>query len=559
VTDSSSKLNLLTFARHLLRQQSESCIVFEFIRDLRSSDVSVYYPASANLANSHEELDLSEPLILHITGRSNRAVVIGLGYTYYNPQTNETYFEPDDAAIEFEGKSESQFLYGPGVLSVAGPLAITASLIRDFVCAKKEMPGHLIIVLTPKSNEGGKVFTKTLEKVNDLIEENKLKPIITLIPGGVRHGTSKKKIKIAKKSKKTLNLVAGSVGVISLQFLVKGIPAASSARFSAFDPAALSAFLMSIFSESSLLWENKEDYPLVPPVISCWKTEKSFSAGYPVEWASFIISLLYQNNEPASLVSQIHSLSFEAFSKYISLLSRQSNELSSQSKSITKKFTVPKWKPQVFSFKELKKDYKKELPPFELSDEPTLEEIQQASFERFKLVADNCSTSDEPFIAYSLVPPVLPAYKLDANILIWPILKKSLKDTGGKLSPWGVLNSIWQRLMFSQWGSRNQRFWQDDAPIGDFIEGFSPVEKYNFGPILAFGPVGFDEGLKSERLLIDPSFTQLPELLKSLIYNLMTLEEYTTFVDKFKKKFRKISTRFGIGKEIDDYADDDEA
>ncbi|MCD4658262.1 MAG: hypothetical protein K8S87_12060 [Planctomycetes bacterium] len=557
MTDSSSTLNLLTFARHLLRQRSESCIVFEFIRDLRASDVSVYYPASANLANSHEELDLTEPIILHIAGKSNRAVVIGLGYTYFNPKTGETYFEPDDAAMEFEGKSESPFLYGPGVLSVAGPLAITASLIRDFVNSKKEMPGHLIIVLTPKSNEGGKVFTKTLEKVNDLIEDKKLKPIITLIPGGVRHGTSKKKIKIAKKSKKSLNLVAGSVGMISLQFLVKGTPAASSARFSAFDPTALSSFLMSKFLESPILWENKEDFPLVPPVITCWKTDKSFSAGYPPEWASFIISLLYQNNDPSNLVSQIHSLSFETFSKYISLLGKQFNELISHSKAITKKLTIPKWKPQVFSFKELKREYKKELPPLEMSDEPSLEEVQQASLERFKLVAENCSCSDEPFIAYSLVPPVLPAYKLDANILVWPILKKSLKDTGGKLTPWGLLNSVWQRLMFSQWGSRNQRFWQEDAPIGDFVEGFSPIEKHNFGPIIAFGPVGFDEGLKTERLLIDPSFTQLPELLKSMINNVMTLEEYTTFVDKFKKRIRTISSRLGISKEVDDYDDDD--
>jgi hypothetical protein len=121
-----------------------------------------------------------------------------------------------------------------------------------------------------------------------------------------------------------------------------------------------------------------------------------------------------------------------------------------------------------------------------------------------------------------------------------------------------MLDTAWQREMFNMWSSRNFKLWQDEAPIGDAAVGFTPHQRELLGPVVAFGPEGFDEGLKTERLLIDPAFTKLPDLLKSLILKTLTFEEHTTFVDKVVKKFRSISSRLGFSKAIDDFDEYDE-
>ncbi|MGE3850839.1 MAG: hypothetical protein AB7K09_03780 [Planctomycetota bacterium] len=562
--ETATSIELQNLTQHLVRQPTPAATLAEFVHHLRTNAIPIAWPEKLPGDLSPREINTTEPLIVHLPGATSRAVIIGVGFEAPEAPVEDfgmgARLRPAfgaDVIQEYDRKTGlPRSIFGPGALTTAAPLAIAAWLVRELKRIGDNLPGHVLLVVAPGAQTGGEAFEAAGERLQDIIHRKRLRPILALVPGRVRPGASARK-------RQHIVVTTGSAGMTTVQLFIAGQTAAPGARMRALDPNALCAALVQEFSSgdgSRPLFGHS----LPPPVISDQSCGISPAPGWPPPWAAARLTFFTDKPDPQDLLSMINTTAMSVFTKHVASLTSHFGRQRFLGGGDSATMRALSIQPQVLAYRELRRTCRYEMPavqptPDGLSVAEQLRHVQDQALRRVRFAWEHSPTANTPMIVVSLAPPLLPPYRLDSDEeFVAPVLKKTAGEYQALRSRNGLLVDAWQRLALSGWTGRHARTAQDEMPLADQPPGFGLRTVWSGCPLVGFGPAGRDAGARSECVDIEPSFTRLPEYLRTLVVRVLAQDERPGGFSGAISKLRKLSVRLGLSRRPGHEEDDDD-
>lgn len=560
--ETTTSIELQHLTQHLVRQPSARAVVAEFIHQMRMSSIPIAFPAELPGDVAPDRLDTTQPLIVHLPGASNRAVLIGVGADRPSPPLDDfglpmrlsPLFVGDHIAQELDEYGMPRSIFGRGALTTAAPLAIAWWLVRELRQLGDDLPGHVLLAVAPNTATGGAAFERAGTRLTEYMHQHRLKPILALVPGRLRPGAAPKK--------KSIVLSTGSAGVMTVQLFVAGETASPTSRFRMFDPVALIAALIQRIT-MAVEPLGDDEFSVPPPTAGRIDSGPPPAPGWAPTWAAARLSVFADNPDPAELFKHLLAVCAESFETHIGRLAAQYSRQRRFGPSDRKPASALAWQPAVYTFRELRRTCRYELPPIvpapDSADELTaLAWAQDQALRRVRFAYEHSPYAGKPIVVLSFVPPVLPPFRMDPeDTLAFPVLKRTAKDYNALRTTAGLFGDAWQRLALAAWSAKCARFAHDESPLGNEPHGFGLRTEWGNWPLVGFGPVGKDAGTRSECVDVDPSFTHLPECLRTLIVRALALEDRPTIGESVWSRMRKWSNRIGLTKRHEIRDDDD--
>lgn len=479
----------------------------------------------------HELADPTLPLIAHIPGRGRQVVIMLCPSAPLSLGRRGTEIDdplPTDAFVEARLNAcdaVSSALVGRDVLSTWAPMALAVKLARDLAeqSQKEALPGHVLIVFAPQALTGGTLFERAGTYVNDILRRLHLHPVAALVPGQSRLGAGRRN---EAKSHRHVVLTGGNHGVLTLQLTACGVPAGPETALAGFDAIGLLAGVLTDIRTNEAFHTPRGRAPLPPPVITGLTSGTPHATGHMPSWVSGELHVPYLDAEPEKLIAQIKDIAFDSFAKQLSAAGLNFDRFH-RAAGITANGGLS-WRPAVVTFSELRQLATADLPPVRLprnQSRVSMPWAYETARRRTLAAYESSPLAGRPLLAIGIVPPTHPPQGLPDGDAVRDVLRDHVKRVGGAFTRAGGHFGAFHRLTIGAAPSRLTRPLLDEHILPAELGGIGMSTTWMPMRVIGFGPVGLDHGMHSERVLVEPTFTKLPTLLRGVVPALLSLND----------------------------------